>query len=318
MKKSKIIVPALGLIALSTAASITGTVAWFTANNSVTITGMSVKTNVASNLFIAGDTLGSVAKKVDSDFGPGPLEQEALGILEPVSTLNGKDFFYSVNAKADGSYIPVDGASNDFIAYDPSTAATDTTNYSNKFSEDYGLTKSAAAALVTGQQGALAYVDNVFQLKATNSSGAVQHISLTELKLKYSGATDENVAYRVGVFFEDISSANPAGGAGTLKGTYKPSAAANHGGKVVSAVETLSDASYVTSAVSMASLTNGTTGQYKVVVRLWLEGQDTTCTNSTFAALTGSWALSMKFGLVADSAGAPASGVTALTMEVTA
>lgn len=33
MKKSKVIIPALGILVLSTAASITGTVAWFTANN---------------------------------------------------------------------------------------------------------------------------------------------------------------------------------------------------------------------------------------------------------------------------------------------
>ena len=37
MKKSKVIVPALGLLLLSTAASVTGTVAWFTANKSVEI-----------------------------------------------------------------------------------------------------------------------------------------------------------------------------------------------------------------------------------------------------------------------------------------
>ena len=37
MKKSKIIVPALAVIAFSTVASITGTVAWFTANSSVTV-----------------------------------------------------------------------------------------------------------------------------------------------------------------------------------------------------------------------------------------------------------------------------------------
>ena len=36
-KKSKIIVPALGLILLSTTASISGSVAWFTANRSVEV-----------------------------------------------------------------------------------------------------------------------------------------------------------------------------------------------------------------------------------------------------------------------------------------
>ena len=49
MKKTKIIIPALGLLLLSTAASVTGTVAWFAANGQVTATGMSVtaKTNGA-------------------------------------------------------------------------------------------------------------------------------------------------------------------------------------------------------------------------------------------------------------------------------
>ena len=39
MKKSKIIVPALAIIAFSTAASIAGSVAWFTASRTVSISG---------------------------------------------------------------------------------------------------------------------------------------------------------------------------------------------------------------------------------------------------------------------------------------
>lgn len=38
MKKSKVIIPALGVLVLSTAASITGTVAWFTASRTATMT----------------------------------------------------------------------------------------------------------------------------------------------------------------------------------------------------------------------------------------------------------------------------------------
>ena len=48
MKKSKVIIPALGVLILSTAASVTGTVAWFTANRTATITAGEfavVKTN---------------------------------------------------------------------------------------------------------------------------------------------------------------------------------------------------------------------------------------------------------------------------------
>ena len=54
MKKTKIIIPSLGLLLLSTAASITGTVAWFAANASVTATGMQVKAKTASTYLLIG------------------------------------------------------------------------------------------------------------------------------------------------------------------------------------------------------------------------------------------------------------------------
>ena len=54
MKKSKIIVPALGIIALSTAASITGTVAWFTASKTAQISaGEFAVTKTSNNLKVA-------------------------------------------------------------------------------------------------------------------------------------------------------------------------------------------------------------------------------------------------------------------------
>jgi len=43
MKKTKIIIPAIGMLLLSTAASITGTVAWFSMNTTVAATGMTIK-----------------------------------------------------------------------------------------------------------------------------------------------------------------------------------------------------------------------------------------------------------------------------------
>lgn len=42
MKKSKVLVPALALLCMSTAATVTGTVAWFAANNSVSATDMRI------------------------------------------------------------------------------------------------------------------------------------------------------------------------------------------------------------------------------------------------------------------------------------
>lgn len=54
MKKTKVIIPALGMLLLSTAASVTGTVAWFAANATVSATGMQVKAKTASTYLLIG------------------------------------------------------------------------------------------------------------------------------------------------------------------------------------------------------------------------------------------------------------------------
>ena len=52
MKKTKILVPALSVLALGMAASVTGTVAWFTATAKATAQGIAVKTIVPSSMYI--------------------------------------------------------------------------------------------------------------------------------------------------------------------------------------------------------------------------------------------------------------------------
>ncbi len=66
MKKTKVIIPALGLLLLSTAASVTGTVAWFAANSTVTATGMSItaKTDSEFLLISKSSTLTANVKTV--------------------------------------------------------------------------------------------------------------------------------------------------------------------------------------------------------------------------------------------------------------
>ena len=54
MKKTKIIIPALGMLLLSTAASVTGTVAWFAANASVQASGMYIQAKSDSSFLIIG------------------------------------------------------------------------------------------------------------------------------------------------------------------------------------------------------------------------------------------------------------------------
>ena len=53
MKKTKILVPALAVLALGMAASVTGTVAWFAANNVVNANGMKIQSTTPSSLAIS-------------------------------------------------------------------------------------------------------------------------------------------------------------------------------------------------------------------------------------------------------------------------
>ena len=76
MKKTKVIIPALGLLLLSTAASVTGTVAWFAANATVTATGMTV-TAVSDSVFLEikgsqdGENYGATGTNaIDADLYP--------------------------------------------------------------------------------------------------------------------------------------------------------------------------------------------------------------------------------------------------------
>ena len=132
MKKTKIVVPALAVLLLSTAASVSGTVAWFSMNTSVKVDGMQVSTRVSSNLLIAEHNL----EQEYTDH----ITQSRIGILEPASTVNGLNFFYTTNAKGDGSAIaPQSG--NKYRTYseaavtngdNPATQAEET-NWSNAF-----------------------------------------------------------------------------------------------------------------------------------------------------------------------------------------
>ena len=61
MKKTKILVPAMGMLLLSTAASITGTVAWFAANASVTATGMQIQVKTDNTYLLISSTASTAA-----------------------------------------------------------------------------------------------------------------------------------------------------------------------------------------------------------------------------------------------------------------
>ena len=369
MKKTKIIIPALGMLLLSTAASVSGTVAWFSMNNTVSVTGMTVKTKVSSNLQIA-DT-NAEANYTDS------IEQAREGTLEPASAVEALTYYYTNKAKGDGSATAqgTDG-NNTFKPYSEATnelgtndkAKTGKTYYDQTFNSDYGFSYDA-----TDDDGAVcfAYIDYTFYLKATTSKLG-QYIAMTKCNLLYGHPADSNnniavswsalgsgdYAWRVGVFAQAVN-ANAEGSAMTssnlvstlrlngaiyqsqsiqshdnleagasLAGYYTDAACTtpaaadavavanttyysiSGNAQAVSGtddnaktnVTTLDQAAQISSAAVAVGTSNGSpevgqTYRYKVVVRLWLEGEDKSCTSDTYVALTENWKLDLDFAL---------------------
>ena len=108
MKKTKVIIPALGILLLSTAASVTGTVAWFSSNASVSATGMSVKARTDEALVIGKDVKVGSAITVDlSDVN------EDVSLI-PITFSDGKYQYCSNGAEID----PLTGYRKDGAAVD--------------------------------------------------------------------------------------------------------------------------------------------------------------------------------------------------------
>jgi hypothetical protein len=326
---AKKLIPAAGMLALSASMLATSTYAWFTMNKTVTVTGMEVKTSVGSNLLISPDTTANTSLNAANTF----VTDDSASIkawLQPVSSNDGKanNFWYTLDADAAGKKF----TSSNYIDYDDTTAGglktIATGDYSNEFSKAYGVTKTAVTgfgATTTPNDAAVGYVDYAFQLKATNSSNGQESIYLTDLTLEYGNDDDGDVdkAFRAAVFVEEYSGSAFAAGGTTSNAIYAPSSAAyfDNTPKAVGSADngvtgSLQNVTITSSATALATLDAGETQYYKVVVRLWIEGEDTTCTNTTFAALKDTWKLDLRLDLGAASAGKVNGNdiVTVLTM----
>ncbi len=330
----KKLIPAAGMLALSASMLATSTYAWFTMNKYVTVTGMEVKTTVSSNLLISHGTFGATTKNADSTFTT--FDSTAIKAwLQPVSTNNAdsSNYWYTLNAKANGAKD-----SGNYTDYDAVglTAADDST-YGNKFSQEYGVTKdqvTAFGATTDPNNVAVGYVDYVFQLKATNTTSGAESIYLTKLDLKYAGATDNDKAFRAAVFAQEFNNSfaenittYSEGTNANYKGIYAPASSAYQtagagvsGADATTAITNLLDNGDGDTAIPLATITAGNTKYYKVVVRLWIEGEDTTCTSETFANLNQNWALDLRLDLGNLGEGTTVNGQTpvkALTMATT-
>ncbi|MCR5457999.1 MAG: hypothetical protein K6F14_07975 [Clostridiales bacterium] len=283
MKKFKKLIPALALLLVSAVLMSTASYAWFSMNNKVTVTGMEVTTKVSNNLYVRNSTYGQHDETVTNYLSG--IKQTVTGLLQPVSTTDGINFFY-VDAQHDVNANGSVKSGAEYIAYTDSSAFT--TNYL--------------------EAQAVPYVDYVFELKAVNTGVGPVELKLSELVLTYTAVTassatiDEN-AYRVAVFMEKYDSAYTNTSAaitssGTQKSILKESSSAYFtASQAVVSSSGLGAVQNLSQGVAF-NVAAGATEYYQVIVRLWLEGEDTTCNNDTFVDLTeGNWKLDLAFVL---------------------
>ena len=337
MKKTKIVVPALAVLLLSTAASVSGTVAWFSMSTSVTVTGMSVTTKVSSNLQIAETN----AEENYSD----SIEQSREGVIEPASTANGVTFFWTTNGLNDG-----DASSDVYTAYNESSDLNNLPAGKTKFDSAFNTAYQFGGTAVNDVS--YGYIDYSFYLKGS-ASIANQQIALTKCNLLYNAQEiEKGFAWRVGMFvapsaadtdtpdssaavagnlvtvldfatsknqnqrnrtikpaegedvssyYEDAEFNDQASGTADGNTTYYIKGDANP--KAVSSTSALAEVNNFDKAATVHEFSELNKVKYfKVVIRLWLEGEDTTCTSTTFAQLTEDWTLDLEFKL-ADGQG---------------
>ena len=305
---SKKIMASASMLLVSAFMLSSATYAWFTMNKTVEVTGMQMKTVVDSNLQIdnAAPTnggawsAGSFATN-DSTFANAKEQQIVDEVLVPVSTVDGYSYWFTDPDNVLGS--------GDAIA-DAYTA--------------YSLAGLQAKYGNTVTHG---YLDYHFILKATNTTTAEQKIVLNKLDMSYTAAgqeTDTDKAWRVAILGKEFTTAT-VNGAKTLPGIaasgatvtkiFTPAGAANFtAGEAVDSANGTGTVTYASAVADSAIFTvpANSTKYYEVVMRVWIEGEDTTCYTGLFNDLqNGVWDLEAGFELAANTT----NGVYNITMQ---
>ena len=198
MKKTKILVPALAVLALGMAASVTGTVAWFAANNVVNANGMLVRSTTPSSLVI-GKTIGAngIGKATAIDFETGSGDNlPSDNVLAPASHFDGGEHtengtLYSVTNGNDVD--PVTGLA---MAYDGAYGADALNNNTHESGADGYRDLEYTAAVADGSRRN--YVDYVCYIASAGGSAITLGTGgFLQVKVSWTGVTQTTNAATV-------------------------------------------------------------------------------------------------------------------------
>lgn len=294
MKKTKIIVPALGVLLLSTAASVTGTVAWFSMNNFVTATGMEVKARAENGIVISKAASGDTWKETAVSARTTTLA------LKPTSTATGATWVHSTSNDSSD-----ENTGNNYDLLNLTLDETTGAGYVNDNGQTGYQNVGGGEAPNAYEADSAYYALHSFYVKS--SAEALQKtIYITNVKATASGTASEDLdkALRVLVkLHENDSSAKvysplyaatsynvaTTAGASSVATTAVTPIAANQAsdGLVASASQT-----FLTNQAIPAS--SGTPLQFDIY--LYFEGEDPNCKSDNLTATLDNIQVEVTFG----------------------
>ena len=220
MKKSKVIVPALGILLLSAAASISGTVAWFTANRTFEMDAgnfsvISTKTNLECEVTAGvGTKVGAnKAIQLDSSLNSGNLKLTDASVDHSAKKLVAPDY----TGKEVGKVVTLASANNGYNEeYDPDGDSTPNPGYDSAFAN--GLYRETYN---DGTADVMVYSAFTFELDfsiAYASTGSSQALFMDLADCTATAASNTGKGFRMAFIPETIEAqSGHADGAGIAK-----------------------------------------------------------------------------------------------------
>lgn len=302
MRVNKKLLSAVGMLTISATMLVTSTFAWFTMNKRAKVENLSLKATVSSNLLISPDNSSDATYNKE-------LKKSVSALLAPSSTVNGTDYFYTLDAAADGHKAKGPDDEYPFLRYTETKTLDILDTYAEKdkydpvFNLNYNIS-TANPQEVNEYKTAYGYVDYVMYLKAT-STEENQKIVMNKCNLLYKGDVLDDKAWRAAVFVQETSAKTQPTSVGDLVSIIAPTGAKNHHeGLAADTTSSIGDISKDNEEVVIDdSIASGESKYYKVVVRVWIEGEDTTCTTEVYGNRTDKYTLDLEYKIDKDIEG---------------
>lgn len=272
MKKTKVIIPALGILLLSTAASVTGTVAWFSANSTVTATGMNVKARAENGIVISNE---NVATNSSYDVTAASAKTDCAQ-LYPGSTADLVSFLSSTSSDPNSASTQA--------AYTAGQAWTANSGvYGNYVVHDFYIRSSISGTDNKVSIGSLNVVDIVANVGT--GSPAQKLSKALRVGVKFTGSTKTPAIIYAPVAGHDASnSIQPATGAYAADGRI-----------TVTPVET----GTATNDATITAIPDNDQVGLHAEVFVWFEGEDSNCISNNVIPDLEEIAITVTFGFTA-------------------